>query len=106
MFATPLGYNDDPASTLKGLSELSTYEAKYFATGYIHACNHVNEILTDARSKFFVIAMSTEDEHRKKKITGITKTLDLLEDALHNRCRILEQFLIETEETPDEKKNL
>lgn len=83
------------------------YQAKYFAIGYIHACNHVNEILTDARSKFFTIAISTEDEVRIKKITGITRTLDLLEEALENRSKILEEFLKEAEEADlNEEKNI
>ena len=102
MLATPLGYNDNPQNTLQGLSKLSMHEAKYFATGYIHACNHVNEILTDARSKFFTIQMSTEDPQRIKKINGITKTLDLLEEALVKRTEILEQFLKEAQYAEEE----
>lgn len=103
MFATPLNYDDNPGEVLKELSNLTVYQAKYFAVGYIHSCNHVKEILTDTRSKFLTVAMRTEDEEKKRKITGITKTLDLLEEALDNRAKILDQFLKETEHGEEEK---
>ena len=102
MFSTPLkDYFDDPDLNAQFLEDLNKNDTHYYALGYIQACSHVRETLTDMKSKYLTVVMSTEDSDIISKGLSIANSLDTVDKALKDRTEVLLKEIISQPLTPD-----
>lgn len=97
MYATPLSYyTDDPMNALAFIESLDEEHTKTYAVGYVQACQHVQEALTDSKREFLTAALGAPDEVQIK-LFAYVRLLDALEDTLSRRVNFLKFSVLASE---------
>lgn len=87
--STPLSnYWDNPHKQMQYLLTLEEPEARIFTEGYIQACLHLLETITDTKNRFLAAAMD-EDLAKKDRALRFVALLDTFDLAVSERVATL-----------------
>lgn len=100
MFTTPIPYSDDPKKAVKFLEDLNEHDTYHYAIGYVQACDHVSETLTDMKSKYYMMIIDNNDLDLKSKVLSITRSLDTLDTAIRERSAVIREEILKSPLSP------
>ena len=82
-------YIDNPRKSFDFVQGLEQRETEIYSAGYIQACYHVMEALSELKTTFLTKALTLEEREDKVRLLRYVKLLDPLEESLKDRVNDL-----------------